>query len=149
MWECYCCCTYVSLLLSQLLSLPLPVNPTVSVVTPVAANTAFHLATDLHNCHLYWCWCHYCNVFYQTIYATFASLVVIYSELLHHFLLLFWYNFILVCCCHGDRGSSSLYFFLEFCLLQWLFFKRYWWKCSFHCNNNRQEIPTFPLSILL
>ena len=38
----------------QVLSLPLTVNPTVSVVTPVAANTAFHLAT-LHNCHLYWC----------------------------------------------------------------------------------------------
>ena len=32
---------------SQVLSLPLTVNPTVSVVTPVAANAAFQLATVL------------------------------------------------------------------------------------------------------
>ena len=38
---------HLPLLLSQVLSLPLTVNPTVSVVTPVAANTAFPLATVL------------------------------------------------------------------------------------------------------
>jgi len=38
---------HLPLLLSQLLSLPLPVNPTVSGVTPVAAKTAFPLATVL------------------------------------------------------------------------------------------------------
>ena len=82
--------------------------------------------------------------------ATSASLVVIYSELLHHFLLLFSYNFIFVCCCRSDGGSSSLYFLFEFCLLQWLFFKRYWWKCSFHCYNDRQEFPIIiSFSILL
>ena len=32
---------HLPVLLSQLLSLPSPVNPTVSVVAPVAANTAF------------------------------------------------------------------------------------------------------------
>ena len=53
MWECYCHCHCISpLLLSQLL--PLPVNPTVFVVTPVTANTAFHL-NCLSHCHLYWC----------------------------------------------------------------------------------------------
>ena len=39
---------HLPLLLSQLLSLPLPVNPTVPVVTPVATNTAFHLVTVLY-----------------------------------------------------------------------------------------------------
>ena len=38
---------HLPLLLSQVLSLPLTVNPTVSVVTPVTANAAFHLATVL------------------------------------------------------------------------------------------------------
>ena len=38
---------HLPLLLSQVLSLPLTVNPTVSVVTPVTANTAFHFATVL------------------------------------------------------------------------------------------------------
>ena len=81
---------HLPLLLSQLLSLPLPVNPTVSVVTPVAANTAFHLAI--------------CTLIIATytgaddtiaIYFTkqstamTASLLVIYSELIYHFLLLF------------------------------------------------------------
>ena len=41
---------HLPLLLSQLL--PLPVNPTVSVVTPVAANTAFYL-NCLSHFHLY------------------------------------------------------------------------------------------------
>ena len=45
MWECYCIATALPLLLSQVLSLPLSLNPTVSVVAPVAANTAFLLAT--------------------------------------------------------------------------------------------------------
>ena len=52
---CQCCnvgrllllAMHLPLLLSQLLSLPLTVSPTVSVVTPVAANTAFPLATVL------------------------------------------------------------------------------------------------------
>ena len=50
---CQCCNVgrllpmHLPLLLSQVLSLPLTVNPTVSVVKPVAANTAFQLATVL------------------------------------------------------------------------------------------------------
>ena len=46
---------HLTLLLSQLLSLPLPVNPTVSVVTPVtSANTAFLLVTLIAT-HTAWC----------------------------------------------------------------------------------------------
>ena len=76
---------HLPLLLSQLLSLPLPVNPTVSVVTPVAANTAFHLAaliaTDTGadvSIAIY---------FTKQSSAMSASLLVIYSELIYHFLL--------------------------------------------------------------
>ena len=44
---------HLPLLLSQLLSLPLPVNPVVSVVTPVTANTAF-LLVSLIATHTAW-----------------------------------------------------------------------------------------------
>ena len=81
---------HIPLLLSQLLSLPLPVNPTVSVVTPVADNTAFHLAT----CTLIVATYTGADVtiaiyFTKQSTATSASLVVISSELIHHFLQLF------------------------------------------------------------
>ena len=49
---------HLPLLFSQLLSLPSPVNPTVSVVAPVAANTAFDNVFDIAmycNRPLYWC----------------------------------------------------------------------------------------------
>ena len=42
--------------------------------------------------------------------------------------------------------------FMSFAYLNDYFLKDYWGKCSFHiaiCNNDRQEFPTFPLSILL
>ena len=57
---CQCCNVgmHLPLLLSQLLSLPSPVNPTVSNVAPVAANTAFDNVFDIamySNRPLYWC----------------------------------------------------------------------------------------------
>jgi len=79
---------HLQLVLSQLLLLPLPVNPTVSVVTPVAANTASHLATlvaihtgaDVTIIAIY---------FTKKSTSVSGSLGVIYSEEIHHFLLLF------------------------------------------------------------
>ena len=48
------------LLLWQLLWLPSPVNPFVSVIAPVAADAAANRPCFCYcysNCHLYWCWC--------------------------------------------------------------------------------------------
>ena len=48
---------HLPLLWSQLLSLALPVNPTVCVVAPVTADTAFDNTFDIStsNCQLYLC----------------------------------------------------------------------------------------------
>ena len=53
MWESLTVIATVSTIASFTATAILPVNP-VSVVTPVAANTAFHL-NCLSHCLLYWC----------------------------------------------------------------------------------------------
>ena len=76
---------HLPLLLSELLSLPLPVNPSVSVVTPVAADTASHLATLIAT---------YTGadvtiaIYFTNLLLCFFS-IVIYSEIMYPFLLLF------------------------------------------------------------
>ena len=84
---------HLLLLLSQLLSLPLPVNPTVSVVAPVAADTAFDDTFDI-----------------ATLIATYtgADVTVVGNIIIHTKQSCFFCSYVCFCTGHPFRANAAL-----------------------------------------